>query len=490
LQAPDYPFKNFDLHENSAWISGQWVACDAACDVINPANQSVIGLVGMASESLMHDAIHQAYCAFDNWKKSSAFKRAEILRAIERKLIEEIEPLSTALCLEQGKTLEQAKAEIRYAASFFRWFSEEARRLNHRISSHPEDDRQFLVESNPVGVAALITPWNFPLAQGAKKIAAALAAGCAVVWKPSEFTPFVALAMGPIFKVCGCPDDVVQILATDGEVAGSVFGNSSQISLISVTGSTLTGQKVMASAANYLPKVSLELGGNAPFIILEDADLDHCVEDLIKLKLLCSGQVCVTANRVFIHKNIKAAFLKKLTARVAKVKLGAGWEIGIDAGPLIHKQACEKIKATLDNAISLGAKILYENKSYGVTSESGSFYPLTIVDHVSDEMELSCDEIFGPVISLLTYDRVEEVVERANATRYGLAAYVYGCDAQQTMSLAKQLEVGIIGINEWRPLKAEIPFGGVKMSGLGSEGGLEGLREFQESKVISYKIDS
>lgn len=490
LRPPEYPFKKFDLCENSAWVSGTWMACDTELEVMNPATQAVIGRVGMASSSMIQEAIDRAEKAFADWKRVSSMKRAEILRNIEIVLIEENESLALALCLEQGKTIEQAKAEVMYAASFFRWFSEEARRLSHRISSHPEDEREFLIESNPVGVAALITPWNFPLAQGAKKIAAALAAGCTVVWKPSELTPFIALAMGPIFKACGCPDDVVQILTAQGDVAGSVFGTSPKVSLISVTGSTRTGQKVMSSASNHLPRVSLELGGNAPFIMLEDADMNHCIEDLTKLKLLCTGQVCVTANRVFVHQNQKESLIQKLISRFEKVKLGPGWEPGYDAGPLIHQQACDKIRNTLNKAIKQGAKIRYENKSCEPYVAAGSYFPLTLVDQVSDEMDLACDEIFGPVVSVLTYQSIEELIQRANATRYGLAAYVYGRDSRQTMAIAKQLQVGIVGINEWRPLKAEIPFGGVKMSGLGSEGGLEGLHEFLEPKVISYNRES
>lgn len=486
MKTPEYPFEKLQLSSGSAWVSGQWEKCEASLDVLNPANQQVITQVGMASSDRLQKAIEKAEKTFQLWKNTSAFKRADILRAIEHKLMAEMDLLALALCLEQGKTQEQAKAEVMYAASFFRWFSEEARRLTHRISSHPDDDRQFLIESNPVGVAALITPWNFPLAQGAKKIAAALAAGCTVVWKPSEFTPFIALAMGPLFKACGCPDDVVQILTAKGEVAGRVFGENPKVSLISVTGSTQTGQKVMASASTHLPKVSLELGGNAPFIVLEDANLELCVEDLTKLKLLCTGQVCVTANRVFIPSQHKEMFLNKLVKRFEKVKLGAGWEQGMDAGPLIHHQAVEKIENTLNKAFEKGAKIVYENKSYVSQAHSGSFFPLTIIDHVIDDMELACDEIFGPVVSILTYEDLDELIQRANETRYGLAAYVYGKDSQKAMQVAKQLQVGIVGINEWRPLKAEIPFGGVKMSGLGSEGGLEGLREFLEPKVISY----
>jgi len=480
-------FKKLRLKEKSIWVSGAWRKCASVKAVINPANGQSIGIAGLAELDGLETAIATSKQAFSSWRSCSSYQRADVLRTIESKLLLEIDALAKLLSMEQGKPIAQAKAEVEYAASFFRWYSEEARRLQHRVTAHPESSRQFLIESQAAGVAALITPWNFPLAQAAKKIAAALAAGCSAIWKPSELTPFIALALGPLFKDCGLPDDVVQICPAIGRVAGEVFGNSEAIAVISVTGSTQTGQKVLQSAARYLPKVSLELGGNAPFIVLPEVDMDLAIEDLARLKLLCSGQVCVSANRVFVQRKQKETFLKKLVSRFSQARLGPGHEAGVEAGPLIHQQACEKVSNLIHTAETKGAKKIYENSSYTnyVDSKQGSFFPLTIIDQVDDAMEIACDEVFGPVAAILTYESIAEVIQRANATRFGLAAYVYGANKEQTLKLAQALEVGIVGINEWRPLRAEIPFGGVKMSGLGSEGGLEGIREFLDTKVIS-----
>ncbi len=472
------------------WIGGEWVDGAAPLRVTNPATGEVLVDAQLAQRELFSRAIDGAAEAFERWKRTSASERGGILKRVAGALGTHRETLAALLTLEQGKPLAQAKGEVDYAASFFEWFGEEARRLGGERMPHPEAGREFLIEPVPLGVAGLITPWNFPLAQGAKKAAAALAAGCTAVWKPSELTPLVALAMGPLLKRCGVPDGVVQILPAEGPVAGEAFSSDARVAVVSVTGSTRTGQAVYAAGVKHLQRVTLELGGNAPFIVLDDADLEATAMQLLKLKLLCSGQVCVTANRVFVPRRCEEAFLDLVAARLAEVRIGDGLTPGVDAGPLIHREACERVSRFVDGAVTAGAEVVAENRSYeeAPPAEGASFHPALLLRNVPDDVPLTCEEVFGPVISVLSYEDTAEAVQRANATPYGLAGYVYGTDLSRARAVASALEVGIVGVNEWRPLKAEIPFGGVKMSGLGAEGGHEGLREFLHPKVISVPV--
>ena len=469
------------------WLDGRWLEDDAERLAIhNPATGATLTTIPLAGPSHFHQAIDGAQRTFEVWREEPAAARGDVLKKIAATLTARRSELAALLTSEQGKVLSQAMGEVDYAASFFLWFGEEARRLSGRIQPHPVRSREYHVRPVPAGVAGLVTPWNFPLAQGAKKLAAALAAGCTAVWKPSEFTPLVALVLGPIFKEAGLPDGAVQILPARGPVAGTALTDDARVRVLSLTGSTQTGQTLMRAAARHLPRLSFELGGNAPFIVLPDADLDATAADLVKLKLLCSGQVCVTANRIFVPASLEAAFAEKLAALWRPLRVGNGLAPGMDVGPLIHAKACERVRALVDQAVSAGAVQVAENRGYASDSAlaKGSFFPPTILRGVRDEMTLAQEEIFGPVAALLPYSDVPSAVRRANATPFGLAAYVYGTDLTQANAVANALDAGIIGVNEWRPLRAEIPFGGIKASGLGHEGGEEGLREFCELKVI------
>ena len=470
------------------WIGGKWLEDGAEAIVVrNPATGAAIARVPLAGPSHFSAAIDGAHRAFEPWRDEPSASRGNILKKMAALMVARRRELAEILTTEQGKPLAQALAEVDYAASFFQWFGEEARRLTGRIQPHPVAGREYQVRHVPAGVAGLVTPWNFPVAQGAKKIAAALAAGCTAVWKPSELTPLVALALGPMLQEAGAPDGVVQILPARGPVAGEALSSDPRVRVISVTGSTSTGRTVMQAAARHLPRLSLELGGNAPFILLPEADLDAAASDLVKLKLLCSGQVCVTANRIFVPASLEAEFTRKLVALWKDLRVGNGMAERIDAGPLIHGKACERVKGIVDEAVKAGAEVVSENRSHeGDPSLSGgSFCAPVILRGVRDDMRIAQEETFGPVLPLLGYDSLADAVRRANSTPFGLAAYVYGSDLSLANSVANQLEAGIIGVNEWRPLRAEIPFGGVKSSGLGSEGGEEGIREFCEVKVIA-----
>ncbi len=478
---PDFWF------ETSPWIDGEWGSTGESVEVINPATQSAIASVLLADQATLERAIRGASDAFRIWRTTPAIERGNILIRCAQSMLERKDVLARLLTAEQGKPYLQSIAEVEYAASFFQWYGEQSRRIVGRIVPHPEPNREFHIEQRPIGVAGLITPWNFPLAQGAKKIAAALAAGCTAVWKPSELTPLIALAMGPIAQQSGVPAGVLQIVPAKGPLCGSVFAEHPAIRVLSLTGSTATGRTLMAAAASQIKRVSLELGGNAPFIVLPDANLEFVAEQLVRLKLFVSGQVCVTANRIFVHADAEAGLIDSIHQRMSNVRVGNGLDEGIDAGPLIHRKACDGVARLVGSAVDAGATKFefMQCMAPEVGQSGGSFYPPTLLTEVRDPMELAQREIFGPVMALLRYDRVEDAVRRANETPYGLAAYVYGNQHSQCHAVARELDVGIIGINEWRPLKAEIPFGGVKQSGIGSEGGQEGLREFLDTRVIS-----
>jgi len=473
--------------EPHPWIDGCWCPGGEFVAVRNPATGSLIAEASRADAAAVARAIEGAVRAQRGWREVSAADRGNVLKRTAALLVARKDEFARLLTAEQGKPYAQAAGEVDYAASFFQWFGEEARRVYGRIAPHPEADREFFIEHKPAGVAGLITPWNFPLAQGAKKVAAALAAGCSCVWKPAELTPLIALATAPLMREAGLPDGVVQIVPGRGSVIGRVLAEHPAVRVLSLTGSTATGSALMAAAAAGIKRLSLELGGNAPFIVLPDADLDIVAEQLARLKLFVSGQVCVTANRIFVHADAEAALAERLAARIGAARVGNGLADGIEAGPLIHRQACTEIKALVEQAASAGATIVCENHSYesDASLREGSFFPPTVLAGVRDEMRVAREEIFGPVIPLLRYTSVADAVRRANETPFGLAAYVYGSDLAQCRAVAEALEAGIVGVNEWRPLKAEIPFGGMKQSGIGAEGGQEGIREFLDVQVIS-----
>jgi len=473
--------------EPRPWLDGQWHTGGETVAVRNPATGEKLADVTRADAAIVTRAIKGAVKAQRAWRDVSAVERGLVLKRAAALLLARKDEFARLLSAEQGKPYAQAAGEVEYAASFFQWFGEEARRVYGRIAAHPEAGREFFIEHKPAGVAGLITPWNFPLAQGAKKVAAALAAGCSAVRKPAELTPLIALATGPLMAEAGLPAGVLQIVPGRGSVVGAVLAEHPAVRVLSLTGSTATGSALMTAAAPGIKRLSLELGGNAPFIVLPDADLDFVAEQLTRLKLLVSGQVCVTANRVFVHADSENALAEKLAAKLAAVRVGNGLADGIDAGPLIHRQACEEVGALVEQAVASGARIVCQNRSYEADASlsEGSFFPPTLLTGVRDDMRVAREEIFGPVIPLLRYTSVADAVQRANETPYGLASYVYGRDLSQCRAVASAIEAGIVGVNEWRPLKAEIPFGGIKQSGIGAEGGEEGLREFLETQVIS-----
>ncbi len=473
--------------EPRLWIDGVWADGSGTVAVTNPATGDLLAEVQRGSAEDLRRAIEGAQRAFAAWSRAPAALRGEVLKRAAALLTARRSTLAALLTREQGKPLAQALGEVDYAASFFQWFGEEARRLCGRIQPHPTPGFEYLVQPFPAGVVGLITPWNFPLAQGAKKVAAALAAGCTAVWKPAEQTPLIALALAPLLVEAGLPAGGLQIVTAPGRLVGEVFTQDARIRVLSLTGSTETGRSLAAAAVRHFPRLSLELGGNAPFIVLPDADLEKAASDLVRLKFLCSGQVCVTANRIFIPASRESEFLEHLQPLWLQARVGNGLHDGVDAGPLIHHQACQQVRALIEDALAQGAAEVCVNRTHATDARlaAGSFCAPTVVRGVRDDMALASTEIFGPVAPILTYASIEEAVWRANGTPFGLAAYVYGTDVARARAVAEALEVGIVGVNEWRPLRAEIPFGGIKESGLGWEGGEEGLHEFVVLKTIA-----
>ncbi len=473
--------------EPKLWLNGAWTDSEQQREIVNPATSEPLASVALADAPTLATAASNAAQRQPNWQSVSPFERGEILKRTAALLLARKDDFSRIITLEQGKPISQSAAEVEYAAGFFQWFGEEARRLSGRISSHPDRSREFRIEPRAVGVSALITPWNFPLAQGAKKIAAALAAGCTAIWKPSELTPLTALAVAPLLAHAGLPSGVVQILPATGPDALEALVGNPEIRHVSLTGSTATGKSVMQRAATSLQRVSLELGGNAPFIVLNDADLALAADHLVRLKLLVSGQVCVTANRILVHEAIHRPFLDALATRLASASVGDGLAPETDAGPLIHHQACHRIAALRENAVANGATLITENLTHSQHNHlrNGSFSAPTILDNVPDHATTAQTEIFGPLFCVAPFKNVQEAIERSNKTSSGLAGYVYGNNHSHALAVATSLEVGIVGINEWRPLKPEIPFGGIKESGIGVEGGHEGIHDFLTTHVIS-----
>lgn len=469
------------LLKTQCLINGAWVGEEGADAVTNPATGERLGSVPHLGADEAREAIDAAGTAFKSWSKETAANRAKVLRRWFELMHSHADDLALIMTSEQGKPLAEAKGEVIYAASFLEFYAEEARRIyGETIPTHRPDSRIFVIKQ-PIGVIAAITPWNFPAAMITRKVAPALAAGCTCVVKPAPETPLTALALGELAIEAGFPPGVVNILTGDAPAIGGEMTSNPLVRVVGFTGSTEVGKLLMRQSASTVKKVALELGGNAPFIVFDDADVDAAVEGAMVSKFRNMGQTCVCANRIYVQSGIYDAFAEKLASEVAKLKVGDGTEVGVMQGPLINDQAVEKVEAHIKDAVGLGAQVVTGGKRHAL---GGTFFEPTVLKNVTTKMLIKREETFGPVAPLFKFENDDEVVEMANDTQFGLAAYFYARDVGRVWRVAEELEYGMVAVNTGILSTEVAPFGGVKESGLGREGSHHGVEEFVEMKYI------
>lgn len=467
------------------WIGGQWRPGSTGnqLDVVDPSTGKVISRVADASIENALAAVSAAHEAGPDWAATPPRKRSDILRRCYELMIERKQMLAELISLENGKALPDAEGEVTYAAEFFRWFSEEAVRLNGDVSVAPSGANRILVQYQPIGVSVLVTPWNFPAAMATRKIAPALAAGSTCVLKPATETPLTAYALAEIYREAGVPDGVVNVITTSKAGATvSAMLHDPRVRKLSFTGSTEVGRKLLREAADQVISCSMELGGNAPFIVFDDADLDKALDGAMVAKMRNGGEACTAANRFFVQEGIMEAFSKGLAERMAALKVGPGYQKGVQCGPLVNQDALERISTWVNDAAGQGAEILAGGKAPG---GDGFYYPPTVIRNVPTDSPLVRDEIFGPIAPLASFKTEEEVIAKANDTEYGLIAYLFTEDLARGLRVSEKLEAGMIGLNRGLASDPAAPFGGVKQSGLGREGAHHGILEFCEAKYIA-----
>ena len=476
---------NTRLPHTELFIDGQWrnALSGQHFPVVDPSTGETITQVADANVQDGLDAVHAASHAAPSFARLPARARAEMLRRCFELMVRDKEDLAELISLENGKALADARAEVAYAGEFFRWFSEEAVRLNGSIVTAPSGAHRIVVQYQPIGVAVLVTPWNFPAAMSTRKIAPALAAGCTCVLKPAAETPLTALALAALMAEAGVPPGVVNVVTTStpGPLVDAMLADA-RVRKLSFTGSTPVGRGLLRSAAQQVISCSMELGGNAPFVVFDDADIDAAVEGAMVAKMRNGGEACTAANRFYVQRGVYEAFAAKLAARMGAVKLGPGLAAGTDCGSLITPAAVRKVSRLVDDAVGRGARVLVGGSQ---PARRGYFYLPTVLADVPRDAKMLHEEIFGPVAPLVVFDTEEEAVELANATEYGLVAYVYTGDMARGLRVSERIESGMVALNRGLVSDPAAPFGGVKQSGLGREGAHEGILEFCEAKYIA-----
>ncbi len=471
------------LFRTQAYVDGAWVGADdgATLTVTNPSNGAALGTVPKMGAVETHRAIAAADAALPAWRAKTGKERAAVLRRWFDLMMANQDDLGALMTAEQGKPLPEAKGEIAYAASFIEWFSEEAKRIYGDTIPQPRSGQRIVVIKQPIGVTAAITPWNFPAAMIARKVGPALAAGCTMVVKPASQTPYSALAMAELAERAGVPKGVFSVVTGSAGAIGGEMTSNPIVRKLSFTGSTEIGKLLMAQCAGTIKKMGLELGGNAPFIVFEDADLDAAVQGAMISKYRNAGQTCVCANRILVQASVYEAFAAKLADAVRGLKVGDGTEAGVTTGPLIDMKAVEKVEEHIQDALAKGARVVVGGKRHAL---GGSFFEPTVLADVTTDMAVTREETFGPVAPLFRFETEEEAIRLANDTEFGLAAYFYARDIGRCWRVAEALEYGMVGINEGLISTEVAPFGGVKESGLGREGSKYGIEDYLEVKYL------
>jgi succinate-semialdehyde dehydrogenase/glutarate-semialdehyde dehydrogenase len=470
-----------ELFRQANYCNGRWVTAmsGATLDVENPATRAVLGTVPQLSRTEVADAITAAEAAFQLWRRESVQERSRILHTWSRLLLEYQQDLARIITAEQGKTLADAEGEVRYAASYFKWFAEEAPRNYGDVIPASKNHQKILVQKQPIGVCACITPWNFPIAMLARKIAAAFAAGCTLVAKPAEITPFSALAMAVLGEKAGLPKGVFNLVTGDPAEIGREFTENPIVKKISFTGSTRVGRLLQEQSASNFTKLSLELGGNAPLLVFDDADLDLAVKGVIAAKFRNCGQTCIAVNRLLVQRAVYDAFLEKLEKSIRGLVVGEGTQPGVNLGPLINQSAVDKFQKHFQDALARGAQV-----RCGSGQAKGYFVePVLMADGKSDMLYCQ-EETFAPLLIAIPFDTEDEAIQLANNTPYGLAAYFYSNNVQRVMRVSDALECGMVGVNETAISNAAAPFGGIKWSGYGREGSMYGMDEYLQLKYV------
>lgn len=468
------------------YVNGEWITSGNSIPVQNPATLEIIGSVPDGSVTEAKQAVDAAHAAFESWSKTTAYERAALLERWYQVIESRLDEIAYVMTLEQGKPLAEARGEVQYANSYIKWYAEEAKRIYGETIPASSGTKRILVQKQPVGVVAAVTPWNFPAAMITRKIAPALAAGCTTVTKPAEQTPLTALLLAECAHEAGIPAGVINIVTTSraGEVV-DVWLDDSRVKKITFTGSTPVGKLLMRKAADTVKKISLELGGLAPFIVAEDANIPEAVKGLMQSKFRNAGQTCICANRIYVHEAVQERFLYELTQAVDTLRVGKGTEENVEIGPLIDERAVQKVQHQIDDATSKGAVL---HSSPVLKGSTGYFMKPVVLSNVTDEMICMQEETFGPLAPVSTFSDDREVIGRANATPYGLAAYVFTQSLTKAFYFSENLEYGIVGVNDGGPSVAQAPFGGMKESGLGREGSHHGIEEYLEVKYISMQL--
>ncbi len=478
-----HPATDSRFFREQCYIGGEWRGGAKTIPVTNPATGETIGAVPDFGRTEAREAIDAAAAAFPDWRARTAEERGKVCRAFYEALMDNQQTLGELLTLEQGKPLAEAKGEVAYGAGFFKWFAEEALRVYGDVIPSPWTDKRIIVTKEPVGVVCSITPWNFPNAMIARKAAAALAAGCPIIAKPASQTPYSALAMGVIADEIGLPKGVFSVITGEAAPIGEEFCENPQVKKITFTGSTKVGEELASKAVKTMKRVSMELGGNAPLIIFDDADLDKAVDGAVACKFRNAGQTCVCANRILVQSGIYDAFAEKFAKKVAGLSVGDGLKDGVDQGPLIEEKAVEKVERHIADALSKGAGLQTGGERHKL---GGTFFQPTVLTGVTPDMVIAKDETFGPVAPLFKFETEEEAATMANDTEFGLASYLYTNDLGRAWRMMEALEYGMVAINEGILSTPVAPFGGVKESGFGREGSKYGLEDYLNIKYALF----